>query len=469
MRKWQNLAAPDDPGSWYDVDGVYPTKRGTYRRVEFGEGTETAASGAGTVLYAFAAGRLAGVSEYIVDSAKIWEYVSSFTDRTGGVTIGTYPMMAMYGNVAICVMGAGNPTVKATAAGGSFSALAGAPQGEIVVVQSNAVLILNTNTAVDGWAASDVGDYTNWTTGESASGRLIATPGPIMAAVAFGDSVIVFKSSSVYRMRYVGGAVKWTTELLHSGVGCSLTGYPSTTVTYEKYSACASPAGILFLGPGDIASGLSAAWWMDGAAQFREVNKLTEIGAGYSAFIRYNPDNDVFALWSTGVRRVWFYCPSSDAWGYSLTPNSAAGTPRPTMGNTEGLADNRYALPISYYKANANTLTRYVPNPNATGACYLQTSMFGTVDRKTKFDRCTPILRRRGDLGSDVAALSATYFRELHDTSAQRTEAVTESGYRKRFDLNGVTENFARFKVTFTDLLVEVDDFAIKAKDGGEN
>jgi hypothetical protein len=95
-------------------------------------------------------------------------------------------------------MGASTATVKST--GGNFSALAGAPQAEIVLPVANALLYLNTNTSTDGWAASDVGDYTNYATGEAASGRLIQTPGPITAGVSFGNYAIVFKGDAIYRL-----------------------------------------------------------------------------------------------------------------------------------------------------------------------------------------------------------------------------------------------------------------------------
>ncbi len=456
MRTWKNLAAPDDPTAWYDVDGVWPTKRGTYERVHFGASSSAAATGTAAVSYAFAAGRFASTSFYVVDASKIWEDDGGggtvYGDVTNGVTVGAYPMMAQYGLVTICVMGAANPTVKATASSGNFSALAGAPQGAIIVVQSNCVLILNTNTSVDGWAASDVGDYTNWTTGEAASGRLIATPGPITAAVAYGDSVIVFKSNSVYRMRYVGGAVKWMTELIYNGVGCSLNGSPGTVVTYEKYSACASPSGVLFTAPNGY-------WWMDGAGQFQRVSEFTTVPVTIG-FMRYAQDHDIYSVYSTVTNTIVFYSPSMNAWGYSSSPNDAAGVARPAMGNSEGLTENRNAMPLSYYRGT-NTIIRYVPSASTVGkSCYLQTSMVGRADAKTKWTRVIPLLRRRTDKGSDVAALSVSYYREREGLAGTTTQSVTESTQRRRFDLN-TSDNFARFKVTWTDLDVEVDDFQI--------
>ena len=469
MRRWQNLAAPDDPGSWYDVDGFWPTKRATYERVHFGVATNLTATGAGTVVYAFVGATLTGSVEYVVDTAKLWQYSGgTLTDRTNGVTIGSYPMMVQYGNVTICVMGASAATCNAT--GGNFSALAGAPNGEIVVAQSNAVLIFNTNAAADGWAASDVGDYTNWTTGEAASGRLIQTPGPITAAVTFGDSVIVFKPSSIYRMRYVGGAVKWAVELLHPTIGCSETG--ASSAFFMKYAAAASAQGVLFHAPGSLTLATSSWRWMNGAGQFTELHPLTTISTGAApgyGGVRYCPDHSMFAVYGAGANHVWFYNEQTDMWGRSTAPNAAAAAATAALGVTAGNTDNRSPMPTAYYKSAANVITRYSPSATTAGkSCYIETAMLGKPNRKTKFLRCIPILRRRADLGTDSAALSVTRFRELHDTSAANTDAVTESTQRKRFDMT-LTDNFARFKVTFTDLDVEVDDFLIDAADAGRD
>jgi hypothetical protein len=171
------------------------------------------------VVYAFSGKGITSTRQFAVDGSHIWEWVSSLsiTDQTGGVTVGSKPMMAQYGDVTICAMGAGASTVKST--GGAFSALAGAPKGEIICVHKNAVLIFNTDTSADGWAASDVGDYTNWTTGEAANGRLIDIAGAITAAIPFGDAVYVFKANAIYRMTYVGGTVNGLSSSYRSESG----------------------------------------------------------------------------------------------------------------------------------------------------------------------------------------------------------------------------------------------------------
>ena len=465
MRRWQNLAAPDDPGSWYDVDGFLPSDKGTYGS-QYGHSSATStATGAGTVLYAHVAEALSSTLTFVV-AGKIFSYADgSSSDITNGVTIGSYPMMAQYGNVTICAMGAGAATVASISAG-NFSALAGAPNGEIVVIQSNCVLIFNTSANVDGWAASDVGDYTNWTTGEAASGRLIATPGPITAAVAFGDSVIVFKSGSTYRMRYVGGAVKWVIELIHSTLGCGT----NTNAYQDKYSAAASHGGVLFLTRGRQQPNPSQRngkdyYWLNGSGQFELVNPLTKLGPTSGVpMIRYAAEDDAFSICGqSAANAMWFWSPVSRNWGAS----SVTGIP---SGGTQAFGNagsNRGIQPVAFYKSNNNELTRYTPSAGTatSQSIYLQTSMTGKPNRKTKFLRLIPILHAR----SATVALSVDRYRELHDASPANTDAVTESTQRKRFDM-ALTDNFARFKVTFSGSpSVEVDDFLIDAADAGRD
>lgn len=477
MRTWRNLAAPNDETAWHDVDGVWPTRRGTYETSHVLTGTDYAASSANGVQYAFAAATLTGRREYVVDGARIWEWGgSSFTNRTGAITVGTHPMMAQYGNVTICVNGAAQATVSST--GGNFAAIADAPNGEIVVVQSNAVLILNTDADADGWHASDVGDYTNWTTGESASGRLIATPGPILAAVPFGDGVLAFKSDAIYRIRYVGGQVKWASELLYYGVGCAYLGQPANT--RAKYHIAPGGSIVLFASYYDFATTqpTSYLYAFDGVSPPQRVNIETTVLEGP---ITYNPQEDVFAVVARDFLsgdniNVYFYCPTSNAWGKCTIDVDASST-APVMGSiggktSGGSAHERSNLPVIYAQINANNIKRFEhadPPGDGVGSCYLQTSMVGRPDRKTVFNRVIPLLRRRRDLGTDSASMEMTLFRELHDTAAQTTRTISEASNRKRFDLLGgvAADNFARFKVTFTALDVEVDDFLVESKDAG--
>ncbi len=471
MRKWQNRSAPNDPESWFDVDGMWPTKRGTYETAHFLTGTDYVASSAGAVAYSFCAATLSSRREYVVDATHIWEWTgAAFSDRTNSVTVGGNPMMAQFGDVTLCAMGASAATVKST--GGNFSVQTSAPQGEIICVQSNAVLIFNTNTSADGWAASDVADYTNWTTGEAASGRLIATPGPITAAIPFGNDVLVFKSDAIYRMRYVGGSVKWTSEVIHTGLGCAYLGLQ--TNVRAKYNLAAGTNVVLFSGYYDWATSAptSYIYAFDGASPPVRVNPLTTVLEGP---ICYNPQTDVFAITARDFspQTIYFYCATTGAWGKWATGLTQLSSPllgTLTAHEASGSTHQKSNTPVQYEKVNANNIKRWqhatAPPGDTVGSCYLQTAKLGQPNGKTTFDRVIPLLRRRRDLGTDSATMSMELFRELEDTSAQTTQgSIAESTFRKRFDLkaSSATDNFARFKVTWAALDVEVDDFLVKS------
>jgi hypothetical protein len=471
MKKWQNLAAPDDPDSYFDVDGVWPTKQGNYETCDFLSGTEYTATSAAPVIFAWTGQTLSSTRELIWDASRIWEYSAGvLTDRTGGVSIAV-PSVVAYGDVIIAANTASVATIKST--GGNFSALAGAPNALIAVTQSNAVLLFGTATAANAWAASDVGDYTNWATGEAASGILYQTPGAITAAVAFGSDVIVFKENAIYRMRYVGGLVKWTVELLVNGIGCM-----------SRHALCAGRNGILFLYQTEAVAQKTVNptyhfYWFDGVSYPRLVNPLTALTPETSnVVVNYDPRADMFSVFAAGSSAPWnrgyFYCPAMDAWGKNLTPitNTQTAIAYPVMGDYAARAVvERSPQPVMWNKESANKLKRYshgTPIGEIASSCYIETTKVGSAAAKMQFTRCTPLLGRRVDLGTDSAALSVSTFREREDTSAQATTPITESTLRKRFDFN-LTDNFARFKVTWAALDVGVDDIAVEAKPAGKD
>lgn len=480
MRKWQDLAAPDDPGSWYAVRNMIPTRRGTYQLGYGSTGTNYAAASASQVAYAFAARLPNGSSrEYVVDGSHIWEWNgSAMTDRTGAISVvGGTPMMAQFGTQTIAALGTSLPTVSST--GGNFAALAGAPQGAIVCVHANAVLIFNSNTSQDSWHASDVGDPSNWSTGESASGRIYEISGPITDAISYGGHVYVFKPSAIFRMTYVGGVVKWAVQLMWRGLGVG---------SNLRHTAVATKRGIAFIGNTSqfLATDENYKLYLfDGASEPERLNPLTTIGTsvGETYSLQYNPIDDLLVVspavgsdqnGNAGVNTslYYYYSFESGMWGCGVGGASeylagGFGTLQGEWGAYSGLANYAGPKPIYWSFITAGFLTRN--NPSRPSLCYLQTSKVGQADRKTTFIRCTPLLRRRTSLGANLASLGLELFREREDTTAQSTRSVTESTARKRFDLLGgaATDTYARLYVGWSNLDVEVDDFLIESKDAG--
>lgn len=473
MRKWQDLAAPDDPGSWADVSNMWGTGRGTYETSDiYGSSANITAVGEGNALACWAFNGLSAVRAYYIGD-KIWQLDLSAltaTDRTGGITVGTGNMMAQYGDITILTRGTSNSL--ASSSGGNFSALAGSPSAKFVVVQSNCVLAFNTSVSADGWAASDVGDYTNWSTGEAASGRILENNGPITGAVAYGNDVYVFKADSIFRMSYVGGVVKWQVQKVVQGIGC----VDNLSPRLGGNQAVATNQGIFFCGQTRISSSPGQfAWYLfDGASQPVLLNPLSSITSGV-------PTYD--AVWNRAV--VWYVTGTSiafrsfsfddGAWGNhsSVSVGGAAGDTLPLRGDHSATGMSGSSYPTSFrplFSTNGSGISYKVPKDPATvaGSSYLQTTKMGSSVGKTTFKRLTPQLRRRTNYssGTPVAALGVEMFRERHDTTTASTQSVTESNQRKRFDFLAA-DNFGRFKVTFTDMDVEVDDFAIDAKSSG--
>ena len=470
QRKWQDLAPPDDPGSWYDVDGVWPTNRGSYETADFNTSTDYAASAAGSVSYAFSAGvtdTSAVNREYVVTSTKIWQYDptagSVMTDRTGGVGVGGRGMMAQFGNATIAVMGSPLGALPGVATsystGGNFAALAGAPQGNTVLIAFNAAWIFNTDTGSDCFEMSDVGDYTNWATGEWFAGQVFDGVGPINAAVEFGGPVYSFKMDSIHRHRYVGGTVKVATDQVWSGLGCG-----------SRNAACAGATGILFQGyaKSDTGSPPVPFYWYDGVNPPVLTNPFTTIGSSSTASrISYDVFRDIFTVWDGTA--LYYFSPRLMAWGRgTVQMGSSPGSLKPVLSlGMYGLRSPSPTTP-SWVTPSADVLRRFSVATPGTGTSYVETTKFGTANQKLNFSRVIPRVRRLVDVGTQSEAVTASCFRELHDTSASSTPTYTKSANRYRWD-GMASDNFMRFKYSATDYDVEIDDLEPEAKPAGKN
>lgn len=500
MRKWQDLAAPDDPGSWYAVGNMWPTIRGTYETAD-GSTATTASSGTtfNGVAYAFHHSRNA---EYVWLSSggtgRVYSWDgTNFTNVTPAAFGGTgwavnrgSQCMVRFGDVTLACTS--TMTSPAKIHGGSFgtlSEISSAPTARnILVVQSLCVLAFSTEA--NTYHTTDVGDYTNWSTGEATNNIFYQLPGNVSAALAYGPDVFVFKPTGILRMTYVGGVTKWQVQIAWKGVGIpkDLTG---TLLWPTNDWAVATRAGIVFYGGG------GKIYLFDGASAPVCINPLTTIPVEtLLPVFTYDPQTDIVCVASSfgsnadGQSVVdssstlvsslnYYYCVGTGQWGtgYGSAAELESGSTGVAGGSGvmrgEGISQlTGSPKPVYWYGyAGVSGYVKrcYPSSPPASATCFLQTAKAGRADRKTFFDRLTPLLRRRTDLGTDSASLELTLFREREDTSAQTTRTISESSTRKRFDLTGgaSTDNFARFKVTWTALDVEVDDFQISSKDAG--
>lgn len=502
MRKWRDLAKPDDQGAWNDVGGMWPTRRGTYETADISTTSVTKSPLTNKVLYAFAFGKdpsTGTIQEYVslviagTGSIHSWDG-TNLTSRFGSASLGTRGSIAMarYGGITLAALalGAGTRLQAATSFGGSFADVAGSPTDKnIIAIQSSAVLLFS--SSFNTWAASDVGDYTNWSTGESASGTIFSQPGNISAAISYGNDVFAFKPGSIHRMTYVGGAIKWQVQTAWVGLGVPDRASLSTTDQSTQDWAIATQHGIVFYG------GNGNIYLFDGVSEPKCLNPETTIPVEtIRGVFTYDPIEDRLCIApgngssatgtaltegssATFTSLYYYYSFPFDAWGAGVGSNAElqqSGNGAVSSGVVRGNYYNRNEVSSkpAFWATQASGIggdvKRCSPTSPASGSSgYLQTKKVGRPDRKTTFTRLIPLLRHRTDLGTDSAALSFELFRELEDTSAQNTNSVVESTTRKRFDLLGAanTDNFGRFKVTWTDLDVEVDDFLVVSEDAG--
>jgi hypothetical protein len=495
VKRYAPNAAPDDPDVWRDMSGLWPTRLGTYKTSHSLEARTKTATGETAVRYAYCAKTLTGTRMYVVGAVGIWEASnasansSTLTDRTGGVTIGTNPIMTEYGNATIAAMGTSAATVVST--GGNFAALGGTPpNAEIVVTCRNAVLLFNYNDGVntynDGWWASDIGDHTAWTpatSNQAANGRLLDTNGPVVAAVVLDDVVYALKTDAIYRGMYVGRPLIWQWDCVVRGVG-AVSGAKSAIVAAgnEMVFAASSANGVTQTNIMRY-DGVSPPRWID-----HEINlPVIASGSNGADFLYDDSTQTLFVSYRLG-RRIYAYNTGTGAWGRTgnVVSNGLGAVACAVNGEMTAIIahfnSSSSASPHVFYRSAADTLTLQYPTgagvPNGTLTTTITSHRYGRTDRKTSFSRVTPWLRSRttaaGGGGAPAASLSMKTFNERHASSssgAVSTLSISEATNRNRFDTlqAGSTECFAEFTVTYTDLVVEIDDLLVESKDSGAN
>lgn len=152
----------------------------------------------------------------------VWTDVSDVSGYSGGSE--TVWSIAQFGDATLMSNGADAIQRSTT---GDFAAISGAPIAEIVFSVGAHVMAMNVNDGTEktnGWHCCAIYDDTDWTesvTTQSASGRLVSTPGAIVAGARLGDYAIAYKERSIYVGSYVGGDDVWQWQLVSGGdAGC---------------------------------------------------------------------------------------------------------------------------------------------------------------------------------------------------------------------------------------------------------
>ena len=292
---------PDTPETWRVCDGFHPDRNGVYRTGFMAADTTLWSGGA---LDAYMTGRAyqpaAGGTGIVMcrphtGASQVWQVYSgsSWSDRTGTAGNAFGPSaIAQYGNITLVGDGSGLRYRDATGTS-NFATVSGGPVCNIVLVTPRNIVVAFYGSS-DAWYASDVGDYTNWATGEYATGNLRQTPGNVTAAAVFGNDVIALKDRGVYRGQYVGGQVKWAWDLVPGG---------------EHYGAfgpeCATNAAgaLYFLGnEGFVCFDGSRFTRLDTGIWATLMSSVIGASAGRSAHLQYDPVRRLVHVFNFGAQ-----------------------------------------------------------------------------------------------------------------------------------------------------------------------
>lgn len=154
--------------------------------------------------------------------AGSWVDVSSTTYSGGADTRWSF---AQFGDLTIASNRA--DTLQYSTSGTFITIGSGAPKAEIVFSVGPFVMALNVNDGAekpDGWHCSAAFDGLDWNESiatQSASGRLVDTPGRLTAGLRLGEYAVAYKSKSIYLGQYVGAPAVWDWILVPGGeAGC---------------------------------------------------------------------------------------------------------------------------------------------------------------------------------------------------------------------------------------------------------
>lgn len=152
-------------------------------------------------------------------SGGTWTDVSGATYSAGADTRWSF---AQFGDTTLAA-NKGDAIQSSTS--GAFAAISGAPKADIIFTVGSFVMAMNVDDGaakLDGWHCCASFDETDWTENvatQSASGRLVATPGPLTAGGRLGEYAVAYKATSLYLGQYVGAPAVWDWIPIQ-GAGC---------------------------------------------------------------------------------------------------------------------------------------------------------------------------------------------------------------------------------------------------------
>ena len=219
---------PTTPGVLTDCDAIIPTLKGLSAANSPVDAGLPALSEAPTS--AFVAELLDGTKRTFVATATTIQEASgtSWTDRSreGGYSGSERTRFCTFGNVVLATNR--SEGIQQADPSADFADITDAPKASILVPASGFVMALNIDGMTlgdvpDGWGCSAIRNQEDWTPAaatQCAAGRLLDSPGPILAGAALGDDVIAYKATSMYVGRYVGPPLVWSWSRVPGDVGC---------------------------------------------------------------------------------------------------------------------------------------------------------------------------------------------------------------------------------------------------------
>lgn len=219
---------PTTPGVFTDCLNIDPTVNGFASSPDMGDSGAPALAaaciGAGLIHTIGGSHRLiAGTPTALMElTGTTWTDQS----RVGGYTPGPESRWR-FAQMGDAVVAANQQDVLQASTSNAFADIAGAPKARIVTSVAGFIFALATNDAVNGdeadrWWCSALYDYTNWTPSvqtQCATGRLLDTPGPIVAGKALGKSMVLYKERSMFLGTYLGPPVIWDWQQIPGTIG----------------------------------------------------------------------------------------------------------------------------------------------------------------------------------------------------------------------------------------------------------
>lgn len=237
--------APDlastTPGIILDANAAIPTVKGYKARnnaVVYAPALPTRPLGAYIALYSD------GSTSVIAGTLNsLYRLVGGAWNLIGTGYTATFPWVFAQFADDVLATSAGNTRIQvAPGPSGTFNTLDGTAPTNATSVISVAGFAAAYNR--NEWFNSSAGVDTSWTPNvqtQSGSGFLYDLPGNIVAAAPFFRNQILWKTTSMYQLTYIGGTQVWGNQILSPGTG-----------TWGQGCVCLTPSSIAFLGTDDF-------------------------------------------------------------------------------------------------------------------------------------------------------------------------------------------------------------------------